>query len=336
MYNNHTVGVVIPCYRVEKEIAAVIAQLPAFIDRIIAVDDAGPDGTAAVLDAMNDPRLIVIRHDTNQGVGGAMASGFDKALDLNLDVVVKIDGDGQMAPEHIVDLIDPLRAGICDYAKGNRFLHFRELRRMPLVRQFGNILLTFLTKVASGYWHIFDPQNGFVAIGRPYLVTLDLDRIRRRRYFFENEMLIQLNIVGARVLDCPMPAKYGNETSSLKISHILSYYPYLLLRGYFSRLYHRHVLRDFSIIIPLYFFGFSLFAFGVVFGINAWVTSARLGVATPTGTVMIAVLPLILGFQMLMQGLMLEILQSPRADSAASRTERSRGRADERSDLSSS
>jgi dolichol-phosphate mannosyltransferase len=174
--------------------------------------------------------------------------------------------------------------------------------------------------LCSGYWHVFDPQNGFVAIHREFLSALELNRLRKSRYFFENEMLIQLNIMAARVMDRPIPSVYGNEASSLHIFDILLYYPFSLFRGFFHRTYHRYILRDFSIIVPLYLAGFTMFMFGVIFGAYNWYHfSIVVKQPAPAGTIVLAVLPLILGFQMLTQGLLIDILQSPKADSVLKR-----------------
>jgi len=312
MLKGHRVGVIIPCYQVAGTVAGVIEGIPDHVDVIIAVDDASTDGTARVLEDLGSARLQVIRHESNLGVGGAMASGFERALDAELDIVVKIDGDGQMDPAWMRDLVDPLIEDAADYAKGNRFLHRKELVRMPLLRKVGNILLTFLTKVASGYWYTFDPQNGFLAIRADFLRSIDLEKLRSRRYFFENEMLIQLNVVTARVLDCPMPSMYDGESSSLRIRTVLAYFPLLLVRGFFARIFGRYVLRDFSAVVPLYFLGAILFVWGVGFGAVTWYRYGTAHVPAPTGTIMVSVLPLILGFQMLLQGLLLEILYTPK------------------------
>lgn len=320
MYVDLTIAVVIPCYQVENQVATVINRIPDFVDVIIAVDDASTDGTRRVLEGLDCSRLTVLYHEENQGVGGAMTTGYEHALSTDAQIVVKVDGDGQMAPDRIQELIDPLIDDICDYAKGNRFLHTLELAHMPFLRKLGNIVLTFLTKLSSGYWHVFDPQNGFVAIHREFLSALDLNRLRHTRYFFENEMLIQLNIMAARVMDRPIPSVYGNEASSLRIFDILGYYPFGLIRGFFHRTYHRYILRDFSIIVPLYLAGFAMFMFGGLFGAYNWYYFAVVVKrAAPAGTIILAVLPLILGFQMLIQGLLIDILQSPRADSVLKR-----------------
>lgn len=342
MFKSFRVAVVIPCYRVEATVTDVVAKIPEFVDWIIAVNDASPDGTQAVLQSIPDPRMVLLKHETNQGVGGAMATGYEEALRRDADIVVKLDGDGQMDPPFMRHLVEPIAEEICDYAKGNRFLHFQALKKMPWSRKIGNISLTFLTKLASGYWHTFDPQNGYLAIRTDYLRALDLDRLRSRRYFFENEMLIRLNVESARVLDCPMPSVYAGEVSSLRIGKVLTYFPYFLTRGFLSRLFHRYVLRDFSVVIPLYLFGGLSFLFGLMFGLFALVVriapqvigtfgvslrtrgtvlhelSAILpvdpNVPLPSATVMLSVLPLMLGVQFLLQGLLIDILSTPRVE----------------------
>lgn len=329
MFDNARIAVVIPCYRVEQTIARVVETLPDFVDLVVMVDDASPDATGETIDRLatnangGATDIVALHHNRNQGVGGAMATGYAEALERGADIVVKVDGDDQMRPDFMVELIEPLAVGICDYAKGNRFRHFRALKAMPLVRKLGNIALTFLTKVASGYWHVFDPQNGYVAIHRDMLQSLDLECLRSRRYFFENEMLIRLNIESARVLDVPMPSVYGDEVSSLRVSHVLAYFPMHLTRGFVARLFHRYVLRDFSVVIPLYLIGFLAFAWGFGFGLAAWIDHySHPDTPTPTGTVMLSVLPLIVGLQMLLQGLLIDILQTPRPDAAWPRRRR--------------
>lgn len=314
MFKDFRVGVVIPCYRVEDNIIDVIGRVPDFVDAVIAVNDASPDDTAKILASIKSERLTVLTHEKNQGVGGAMVTGFKKALEMDLDIVVKLDGDGQMDPAFMVELVEPVADGVCDYAKGNRFLHFDALRQMPLPRKIGNIALTFLTKVASGCWHTFDPQNGYVAIRSDYLRALDFDRLATRRYFFENEMLIRLNIETARILDCPMPSIYAGEVSSLRISQVLTYFPLFLLRGFFSRMFHRYILRDFSIVIPLLFAGVPLLLWGLGFGFWGWLQAGPDKGPLPAATVMLAVLPLIVGAQMLLSALLIDILQTPQAE----------------------
>jgi glycosyltransferase involved in cell wall biosynthesis len=322
MIDGVRVAVVIPAYRVEREIAGVITAMPPFVDRIMVVDDASPDRTSEVVGGVGDPRVQLIRHARNQGVGGAMASGYRAALEAGADVVVKCDGDGQMDPGGIEALVRPLLAGRAEYAKGCRFHHFRELSRMPRVRLGGNVGLTFLTKLASGYWHVLDPQNGFVAIRADVLRKLPIERLARG-YFFENDMLIRLNALEARVADVPMPSRYGEETSSLRPGRALFEFPFRLLAGFFQRIFWRYLFYDVSPVALFFLCGGALFLFGAIFGSYHWIRNASRNIATPTGTVILAAMPVILGFQLLLQALVLDVQNSPRPGSTDSRLDRS-------------
>ena len=311
MYRGLTVAVAIPAYRAEATIAQVISTLPPFVDHVIAVDDASPDGTAAALDTVRDPRLVVLRHPRNLGVGGAMKTAYRKALELGCDVVVKVDSDGQMDPARVPALLDALVDRSCDYAKGNRFLDEKALAQMPRLRLVGNLALTFLTKMASGYWHIFDPQNGFVACRSTVLRQLDLDAIAND-YFFENDMLVHLNILETRVVDVPMPARYGDERSSMRIGSVMMRFPGRLFSRFWKRILHRYVLRDFSPVALFLLTGLPLIVAGVGFGAWAWYESWRSGVVSSTGRVMISVLPIVIGFQLILQAILLDIHSSPK------------------------
>jgi len=311
MHRNKSVAVVIPAYNVAPHISAVIQGLPSFVDHIYVVNDASTDDTAGVLKSVSDPRLTVLQHTTNRGVGGATVTGFQAALAGGADVIVKMDGDGQMDPAYLQRLIEPVVQGGFDYAKGNRFLDDAELATMPRIRLAGNLLLTFLTKLASGYWHVFDPQNGYLAVDRRTLARLKLDRIARR-YFFENDMLVHLNIVRARVTDVAIPARYGDEVSSMRLGTILFTFPPRLIRRFWFRVYQRHVLRDFSVVAIFWYFGGLLLAWGVLFGLWVWARSISSGTPATTGTVMLSALPLILGFQLVLQAILIEIGDSRR------------------------
>ena len=310
-WDSQRVFVVLPCFNVAGQVAAAVADVPAWVDGIVAVDDASTDDTATVLAGLRDPRLVVVRHERNRGVGGAVATGFERAAELGADVLVKVDGDGQMDLAYLPPLLDALTKDGYDYAKGNRLLDREALARMPRVRLVGNLMLTFLTKLASGYWHLLDPQNGFVAIRAATWARLDRERIFRG-YFFENDMLINLNIQGARVKDVPMPARYGDEPSSLRVRRIVPLFSWLLLNRTVYRFYMKYLLLDFSPIALFVLTGLPLFLWGVGFGAYAWWWHSSQGLATPTGTVMASVLPLLLGFQLLLQALVLDIQQSPR------------------------
>ncbi len=311
MYKDHRIAVVVPAYNEALRVGIVLRTMPEFVDHMIVVDDCSPDQTREAAKSHADARTIVTCTTHNQGVGGAMVVGYRKALELKADIVVKMDGDAQMLPEHLPALLDAIVEGDYDYAKGNRFLAGESLALMPKVRLFGNIVLTFMTKLASGYWHIFDPQNGYTAIKGTALRTLDLNQIHRR-YFFENDMLINLNFFRFRVKDVPIPAWYGAEASSLNPFNISLTFPLLLLRRFFRRVYQKYVLRDFSPIALFLFLGLALFLWGVVYGSYLWVLGIITGRATPTGTLMLVVLPLILGFQLLLQAIVLDVQETPR------------------------
>jgi hypothetical protein len=240
-----------------------------------------------------------------------MVAGMERALTEGAELIVKVDGDGQMDPEQIVTLLEPLAKDGYDYAKGNRFLHGDALRQMPRPRLLGNFALTFLTKLASGYWHIFDPQNGFLAVKASALREIDLKTLARG-FFFENDMLIHLNIRNCRVKDVAMPAVYGNEHSSLRIRRILVSFPRLLLRGLCTRIWEKYMLRDFSAIAVFWVVGMPLILFGGTFGAWHWAQSWWSGHPASTGTVMLSVLPFLIGFELILQAIILEIQESPR------------------------
>lgn len=311
MLEDHAIAVVIPAYRAERQIASVLGAMPAYVDRLIIVDDASPDSTADVVVQLRDPRVTLLRHHQNQGVGGAMATGFRAALDGGADFVIKCDSDGQMDPNDIEQLCRPLIDGRADYAKGCRFHHFQQLKSMPSLRLAGNIVLTFLTKMASGYWHVLDPQNGFVAIRSDTLRRLHIGKLARG-YFFENDMLIRLNCLEARVIDVPLPSRYADETSSLRPVAVLFQFPLRLLLGFISRIFWRYLFYDVSAVALFLFTGLALLGFGIGFGGYHWIQSAIKHQPTLTGTVILAALPVILGFQLLLQAFVLDIQNSPR------------------------
>jgi dolichol-phosphate mannosyltransferase len=311
MFRDTRVHVVIPAYNVAPHLEAVLRGVPDYVDTVTVVDDASTDDTAEVAKAVGDPRVTVLGSPVNEGVGGAMARGFEHALTLEDGIIVKMDGDGQMDPADLSRLLEPIVDGRCEYAKGNRFLRSRELDIMPKARLAGNFVLTFLTKLASGYWNVFDPQNGYVAITSGTLRLLDLGRLSRR-YFFENDMLINLNIFDARVCDVAMPARYGAERSSMRLGRILCSFPFHLFRGYWYRFYRKHVLRDFSPVALFMLTGLPLLAWGTGFGLYTWGQSWLQNQFASTGTVMLSVLPFLVGFELVLQALVLEIRDTPR------------------------
>lgn len=311
MLKDAVIHVIIPAYNEERFIGDVVAAIPDYVDRIIVVDDGSIDDTFRVVSALSDPRLVVLKTPGNSGVGATMNLGYRKALELGGQVLVKMDGDGQMQAEHLPLLLDAIIDGGYDYAKGNRFLHSQAIRQMPTTRIIGNVILTFLTKAASGYWHIFDPQNGYTAIRANALQLISSEAVNRR-FFFENDMLVQLNIHNFRVIDVAIPAKYGQEISHLRISKILITFPPLLFRRLVYRIVQKYVLRDFSPVALFLLLGLPLFAWGIVFGVYLWLESIMTGQPSPTGSIMLSLVPIVLGFQLLLQAVVLDIHETPR------------------------
>jgi glycosyltransferase involved in cell wall biosynthesis len=305
------VAVVIPCYRVAGQVERVIAGIPAWVEAVIAVEDDSPDDTLAVLRRVDDPRLVVVEHPENRGVCAAMASGFAEARRRGIDVVVKMDGDDQMDPRHLPDLVRPLVEGRADVAKGNRYAHIDALRAMPPLRILGNAGLTFLVKAASGYWNIFDPANGFIAVR-----TEVLEHFRRRlprRYFFESGFLIELGIARAVVLDVPIPARYGDERSSLSITRTLIGFPPRLLHGLLRRIAWRYFVHEFSAVSVFLLLGLPCLALGAAFGLWLWWHGVQQGEYAHVGPVMLAAMPILIGFQLVLQAIVLDVGNVPRA-----------------------
>jgi glycosyltransferase involved in cell wall biosynthesis len=276
------------------------------------VDDASPDKTAQVVQkiAEKDRRILLIRHENNQGVGGAMKTGFQKALELGAQIVVKIDGDDQMDLAYLPDLLLPLIEGRADYAKGNRFRDFQALQQMPFIRRVGNMGLGFLTKAATGYWNLFDPNNGFLAIRANVLAQLPLDRIDRG-FFFETSMLANLYMIGAVVTDIPMPARYRGEVSNLSIRRVLFEFPLKLIQTFLRRILVKYMINDFSMASIYLITGLPLLLFGLIFGSIKWVDYAMRGVPAPTGTVMLPTLSVLLGIQFLIAAIEIDLRSAP-------------------------
>jgi glycosyltransferase involved in cell wall biosynthesis len=311
-FPEYCIAAVIPCYRVEQEISSVLGTIPSYIKHIIVVDDASPDSTADLVTAASksDERVLLIRHPSNQGVGGAMVSGYHKALELGAQIAVKIDGDGQMDMDHLPRLLEPLIAGQADYTKGNRFRDFKSLQKMPLIRRIGNMGLGFLSKAATGYWHMFDPTNGFSAIRSEALAQLPFHQIDRT-YYFETSMLANLYLIGAVVKDVPMPARYQGEVSSLSIRRVLFEFPLKLLATFVRRLVLKNFIYDFSMGSIYLLTGLPLLIFGLTFGIYKWIQYASRGIPAPTGTVMLPTLSVLLGIQLLLSAIEIDLRSVP-------------------------
>jgi dolichol-phosphate mannosyltransferase len=305
------IAVVIPAYKVSAHIAQVIAGIGPEVSHIFVVDDACPENSGAVAEAIRDKRIRVIRHEKNLGVGGATSTGYHAALETNADIVVKLDGDGQMNPADIPALVAPITANLADYAKGNRFSSVENLEAMPLLRVIGNAGLSFMTKLSSGYWTVTDPTNGFTAIRRELLAELRLAKLHPR-FFFESDMLFRLNLLGAAVADVPMKAVYGSEKSNLSVTKSLFQFPWLHFVNQSKRVFYSYYLKEMSIAsfeLPL---GFGLLFFGAFYGIFAWADASAAGVAATTGNVMISALPIIIGFQLLLAFLSYDIASTPK------------------------
>ncbi|MCC6499525.1 MAG: glycosyltransferase family 2 protein [Anaerolineales bacterium] len=311
-FRKYTIAVVVPCYRVEKEIQSVLLGIPKYVKHILVVDDASPDATAEIVAALakKDKRIALIRHAKNQGVGGAMASGFRKALELGAQIVVKMDGDGQMDTSHVPELIMPLINGQADYTKGNRFRDFVSLQQMPLIRRVGNMGLAFLSKAATGYWNLFDPTNGFAAIRAEVLAQLPLERIDKS-YYFETSMLANLYLLGAVVKDVPMPARYQSEVSNMLIHRILFQFPFKLLGTLVRRLVLKNYIYDFTMGSIYLLVGLPLLLFGLTFGIVKWIQYASLNLPAPTGTVMLPTLSVLLAIQLLLSAIEIDLRSVP-------------------------
>ena len=294
------IAVVIPCYRVRAHILEVIAEIGPECQAIFVVDDACPEQSGALVEQQcRDPRVQVLRHSENQGVGGATLTGYAAAVERGAQVIVKLDGDGQMDPALIPRFAAPITAGDADYVKGNRFFDLDGLRAMPRVRLFGNTMLSFLSKLSSGYWNVFDPTNGYTAIHAAVARVLLGKRVSRR-WFFESDVLYHLGILRAVVWDVPMAARYGDESSSLKVRAVVGTFALKHARNTLRRLFYNYYLRDFNVASIELALGPLLLAFGTAVGVRHWIESIGTGRLASAGTVMLAALPVILGAQLVL------------------------------------
>lgn len=311
MINQNRVGIVIPCYKVKAQILDVISSIDSSIDFIYVIDDRCPEKSGEfVLKNSTDPRLKVIFNKINLGVGGAVKEGYKKGLEDDCDILVKVDGDGQMNPAIIAKLIQPIINGEADYVKGNRFYYLGNVRSMPKMRLIGNSLLSFINKIVNGYWNIMDPTNGFTAIHSFALKMLPLHKIDNR-YFFESDMLFRLGTIRAVVKDFSIKAVYADENSSLRISVILIKFPPKYINRFIKRLFYVYLLRDFNVGTLQIIAGNLLILFSSIFGISKWIISIQTGIPASSGTVMIAALPFFLGFQLLISALYFDIQNTP-------------------------
>jgi len=305
-------AIVIPCYRAGDTLLDVLSKIPQdLIDYVIIIDDMCPDNSGQLIKGLNKDKFIVIFHKKNKGVGGAVISGYRKALELGCDIIIKLDGDGQMNPVYVSELIDPLLKDKADYVKGNRFNDANVLRVMPKVRLLGNSFLSFVVKFVSGYWDIMDPTNGYTAIHRKVLEQINLSRISND-YFFEINMLIELNIINAVVMDVSLPAQYGNEVSSLKIPNVMIKFPIKMFKGLIKRVFLKYFIYDFNMASVYIVSGLPILILSFLFGIWQWRDSCLTGIPRSAGTIMLVALPMVISFQMLLTAINIDIFNTPK------------------------
>ncbi len=296
MVEGKRVAVVIPAHNEQELVGETLAGIPGFVDRVIVVDDASTDATAERARAGGDPRVDVVTHDRNAGVGAAIVTGYKLALAEGLDVVCVMAADNQMDPADLMTLVAPVARGELDYAKANRLFTGEAWSLIPRTRYLGNAILSLLTKIASGYWHVADSQTGYTAISREMLAELDLDRVYAR-YGFPNDMLVHLNVWNARVRDFPSRPIYGvGERSGIRLRKVVPRISWLLVKGFFWRMKEKYVIRDFHPLVFFYALGFLMTAVGLALGVLETVLRI-MGNEIPVGTVVLVALLLISGSQ---------------------------------------
>jgi glycosyltransferase involved in cell wall biosynthesis len=298
VYEGRTVAVVVPAYNEEALVASTVQGVPAFVDRIYVVDDGSKDATAER--AQNaDKRVEVVRHEKNQGVGSAIVTGYKRALAEEMDVTCVMAADGQMDPDDLETLVRAIATDETDYAKANRLFTGQAWQLIPRTRYLGNAALSFLTKIASGYWHVADSQSGYTAVNLESLKLLDLDRVYRR-YGFPNDFLVHLNVFNRRVRDYPSRPIYGvGERSGIRLRHVVPKISWLLLKGFFWRMGQKYVIRDFHPLVLFYMLGLTLFLAGILLGLVE--TGLRIaGNPIPFATIVLVALFVISGLQLLL------------------------------------
>ena len=307
------IAVVIPTFKARQTILDVIAMIPAIVTMVYVVDDCCPEKTGdLVASDCRDPRVRVLRHAVNQGVGGAVMTGYQAAIADHMDVIVKIDSDGQMDPALIEYFVRPILNGDADYTKGNRFFDMASVEQMPRRRVFGNAMLSIMSKFSTGYWNIFDPTNGYTAIHGRVAGLLPFARINKR-YFFETDVLYYLSVFRAAVRDIPMRSHYGQEVSGLKISRIVGPFFYLHIAKFFRRILSQYFVRDFSFASLCIAIGLPTLLFGMIHGGFTWWHALSSSVPTPIGTVMLIALSIILGMQLLLAFFAADTASVPRS-----------------------
>jgi len=303
------VWLIVPCFKVKAHVLDVIAKTPAWVEGIVCVDDACPEHSGAFVEShARDPRVVVVKLAQNQGVGGATMAGYREAIARGGQVLVKVDGDDQMDLGYIASLVAPILLGEADYAKGNRFTSISHLATMPSIRVLGNAALSFAAKLSTGYWNIFDPTNGYTAI-EAQVARMAIDKRVSRRFFFETDLLYHLGTLRAVVRDVPMPARYGEEVSNLRIGAIVGPFALKHVKNFLQRILGQYFVRDFSAASLELVFGLVFILFGAGYAAH-YLTTPHTQAAS-AGVVMAAALPVILGAQLLMQALNFDVLNVP-------------------------
>ena len=299
MLEGKRVAVVVPAYDEERLVAQTIHGIPGFVDRILVVDDASRDGTAAAAESIGDPRVAVLRHERNRGVGAAIATGYRRALEEEIDVTCVMAADNQMDPAELEGIAAPVARGEVEYAKANRLVTGEAWTVIPRTRYLGNAVLSLLTKIASGYWHVADSQSGYTAINLQSLRLLERDRLYSR-YGFPNDMLVHLNVWNRRVRDYPSRPIYGvGERSGIKLRKVIPTISWLLIKGFFWRMKQKYVIRDFHPLVLFYALGLLMFGLGVALGVT-YTVLRLLGNVIPAATAVLVALLVISGLQLLL------------------------------------
>lgn len=308
---NLSVGVVIPCFRVRSHIAQVLEQVGPEVTRIYLVDDACPEESGRFAsEHCSDERLVVLTHQENLGVGGATMTGYKAALEDGMDVIVKLDGDGQMDPKLIPTLIEPILHGVADYTKGNRFDSIDDLAEMPRIRIIGNAILSIMSKFSTGYWSINDPTNGFTAISRGALDDISLAKLQRR-FFFESDMLFRLSLSSRVVSDVKMTSRYRDEKSNLKVLRVIPEFIWRHAVNTWKRIFYQYFLREWNpgtFELPV---GFVLLAFGVGLGAVSYQQALSLGSSITAGQVTVSSMSVILGVQLILAFINYDVGKDP-------------------------
>ncbi len=311
MQSENKIAVIIPYYNASKHIELVVKKLPDFICKIYIVDDCSLEPLPKSV-SENFSNVEVIKQEKNLGVGGATKAGFKKAISDQIDIVVKVDADDQMDTNYIESLINPLISNKSGYAKGNRFRDFKALKKMPFTRKLGNLMLSFLTKAATGYWNNFDPTNGFFAVKTSLLKELSFEKISNR-YYFETSLISQLYFQDTIIKDVAMPAIYGDEKSNMNVWKMPFVFIPKLIKTFIQRIFKTYFIYDFNMSSIYMLLGFPLFIFGIFYGIYTWWFYSSQAIFTPTGTIMLITLTIILGFQLLLQAIHYDIIRAPKS-----------------------